>query len=89
MVTRLNPWRWSQSVFELQLSLKQLAIRLASPISFMDANSKLNNLTRTVFERHLSSDETDLLSEALKGLDAGPVEKVGFSCLFFLSLGFP
>ncbi|CDZ97709.1 RNA polymerase II transcription mediator [Phaffia rhodozyma] len=75
VVTRLNPWRWSRSVLELQLSLKQLAIRLASPKSSSDASARLNSLTRTVFERHLSSDETDLLSEALKGLDAGPVEK--------------
>lgn len=46
------------------------------PGTAFEAETLLNNLTRTVFERNLSPDETDLISEALKGMEAAPVEKV-------------
>jgi len=76
VVTRLTPWRWSRSVLELQLSLKQLAIRSSSESTAPEAEALLANLTRTVFERNLSSDETDLICEGLAGTEVGPIEKV-------------
>jgi hypothetical protein len=85
VVSNLTPWRWARTVLELQLSLKQLAIRLASDSSAVEAENLLRNLTRTVFERNLSADETDLVSEALRGNEAAPIEKV----CSFLTLNVP
>lgn len=76
VVTCLTPWRWSRSVLELQISLKQLAIRASTEATAPAAEALLGSLTRTVFERNLSSDETDLICEGLAGTEAGPIAKV-------------
>lgn len=66
-------------MLELQISLKQLAIRSSTESTAPEAEALLASLTRTVFERNLSSDETDLICEGLAGTESGSIVKVSIS----------
>jgi hypothetical protein len=43
---------------------------------YVDASELLKYLTRAGYEKHILSDEAELVSEALKGLEGRPSEKV-------------
>lgn len=43
---------------------------------YVDASDLLKYLTRAGYEKHILSDEAELVSEALKGLEGRPSDKV-------------
>lgn len=46
---------------------------------YVGASDLLKYLTRAGYEKHILSDEAELVSEALKGLEGRPSDKVGLT----------
>ncbi|WVQ83134.1 hypothetical protein IAT38_005272 [Cryptococcus sp. DSM 104549] len=67
---RFSAWRWTRIVLEMRVEFKGLAMRIANQQDVADARQTLNRLVHATLDRETTADDTDLLCETFRGMDA-------------------
>jgi mediator of RNA polymerase II transcription subunit 12 len=74
--TRLNPWGFSRSAIELQLTFKRLCDGAAGSDTRAQAESDLEKFTTSFLGHALTPGETDLVADVLRGISGPVAERV-------------
>jgi len=67
--TRFSAWRWTSIVLGMRVEFKRLALRIENGDDAAEARATLNQLVHATLDREASTDDTDLLCEAFRGME--------------------
>jgi mediator of RNA polymerase II transcription subunit 12 len=81
----LSPWRYARTAIELQLALRSLGAGLRDEQTKEKASRDLSAFGSSFFGQPLTSEETDLIADMLRGVSGVVACKVRplFPCVIF------